>query len=340
MQGVSMTCARPCGLFFVGIRAGFCAALLLTGLCVLWHGTTAHAQVTLLIPSQPSVEAPATPAAPAQAKRTEKGGDEARPENPAAKDTPAENTAPPAQAPALPPTPVIEEEVDVLVSMMQPFRHEGLDMDMPQMFAVLRYDSDTPVHSGMLQPERRDLLGDMEEIRYLDRKAWGANVALSAPGFYQFVIESRPWWDAARDCFVQHHVKTSLPVHGKSHGWSQPVGQRLEIVPLSRPFGLTAPALFAGVALMEGKALPQAEVRMVRINTEKLSAPTPWHEELAARTDANGQFAFVPNRPGWWCCTVTTPGTPLKGPDGQPKPLHVSALFWLYVDAPATEAKR
>lgn len=62
------------------------------------------------------------------------------------------------------PQPAIAEEVDVLITMMRPFQHEGLGMDMPQLFAVLRYDEATPVKDGVLQPERRDLLGDVRKF--------------------------------------------------------------------------------------------------------------------------------------------------------------------------------
>ena len=351
--------------------AAFCAMLFF-----LLPTPQARAQVpvTLLVPSQPSIEAPARQKQeePAKEKREDKKDDkrpqEAKPAAAAKTEQPADaaakqpeqhpapaqaDNAPKADVPAQadgasqpapaatpPAEPQIDEDVDVLVTMMRPFQYEGLVMDMPQLFAVLRYDNATPVKDGMGQPERRDLLGDMEEIRYLNQKAWGANVALTKPGLYQFIIEGRPWWDAAHGRFLQQYVKTTLPVYGVERGWSLPVGQRFEIVPLSRPFGLTAPALFSGTVLMDGKPLAAASVRMSRINTEKRTAPTSWHEDIAARTDAKGEFAFVLNQPGWWCCMASVPGVPLKGPDGQPKPLQLGALFWLYVDSPAGEARK
>ncbi|MDO5484052.1 MAG: DUF4198 domain-containing protein [Desulfovibrionaceae bacterium] len=296
------------------LRATLCLALtfILTGA----SATGASAQVTLLVPSQPSIETVPAPAAkqpPAHAAKNK-----AAPQNGA--------DASPASA----------AEVDVLITMMRPFQHQGLPMDMPQLFAVLRYDDNTPGKDGILYPERRDLLGDVEEIRYLEQRAWGANVALNSPGLHHFILEARPWWDAARQRFVQHYVKVTLPVHGQERGWNVPAGQRLEILPLTRPFGLTAPAVFTGQAVRNGMPMAGAPVRMFRINTDKRSVPTPWHEELAARADSNGQFAFVLNLPGWWCCQATMEDVPLKGPDGQPKPLELSALFWLYVD-PARE---
>ncbi|MCB6542245.1 conserved exported hypothetical protein [uncultured Desulfovibrio sp.] len=350
-------------------------------LSFLFFAPSAQAQVTLLVPSQPSIEAPTPrPKQDAPAKREDKKDEkrqqdaktssgkaeqpadasgkqqEQAPAAPTAEGKPASEGKPapngeaaPADAPAKPeqaaaaPAPAdtqIDEEVDVLITMMRPFQYEGLVMDMPQMFAVLRYDSTTPVKDGVAQPERRDLLGDMEEIRYLNQKAWGANVALTKPGLYQFIIEGRPWWDAAHGRFLQHYVKTTLPVYGVERGWSLPVGQRFEIVPLSRPFGLTAPAMFSGVVLMDGKPLAAASVRMARINTEKRPVPTSWHEDIAARTNNKGEFSFVLNQPGWWCCMASIPGDPLKGPDGQPKPLQLGTLFWLYVDSISSEARK
>jgi hypothetical protein len=104
-------------------------------------------------------------------------------------------------------------------------------MDMPQMFASLRFEN------GAEQPERQDLLGDVEEIRYLGQKAWGANIALEKAGLYQFIMESRPWWNEAKNHYLQQVCKVVLPVLGQGEGWSVPAGLGFEIVPLTRPFG-------------------------------------------------------------------------------------------------------
>ncbi|MDE5878614.1 MAG: DUF4198 domain-containing protein, partial [Desulfovibrio sp.] len=204
------------------------------------------------------------------------------------------------------------------------------------LFAVLRHDADPNAPEGGAQPERRDLLGDVEEIRYLDQKAWGANVALDKPGLYQFILEGRPWWDEERQIFLRHQATLALPVHGVDRGWSEPTGQSFEIVPLTRPFGLSAPALFSGRVLLDGKALAGVKVRMLRINADGAAAPSPWHEDMAAISNAEGEFSFLLAQPGWWCCEAITDGSPLKGPDGELKPVERAALFWLFVDgAPA-----
>ena len=292
------------------------AALVLCALALL--PALSPAQVTLLVPSEPEVGASATPPPPAE---------------PAAKAAPQSQSGTQGDAAASPAQAPQEPEVDVLITMMRPHAHQGLAMDMPQLFTVLRYDRQARDENGRLVPERHDLLGDVEEIVYLDQKAWGANVALDKAGLRQFLLEARPWWDAARDCFVQHYVKVLVPVLGQDAGWAESAGQRFEIVPSTRPFGLTAPCLFAGQALFEGRPLAQATVRFERINTDDRKAPTPWHERLEVLTDSQGRFAAVLNQPGWWSCMATTQGAPLKGPDGQNRALELGSIFWLYVDA-------
>ena len=221
----------------------------------------------------------------------------------------------------------------MLISLMRPREHAAQPMDMPQLFAVLRHDAGTRFVNGTPQPERRDLLGDMEESLYLDTKAWGANVAIDQPGLYQFITETRPRLNAERQCFEQQYVKSILPVCGVEEGWERPAGLRLEILPLTRPFGLTAGSSFTGKALGPDGPLVNARVYMDRIRTEKKTGPLPWQHDLEARTDADGQFTFIPGAPGWWCCVVEVPGQPLKGPDGQPTPLILGSVLWLYVDA-------
>lgn len=317
----------------------------------------ARAEVTLLIPSRTSIDAPADKkdaqaARPdGQARKQAREGKNAehkdsqeRKAAPAGKDgkataetdgqTPAEGaTATDSGATEGPQPAPLDEEVDMLISLMRPREHAALPMDMPQLFAALRYDAQTRAVNGNPQPERRDLLGDMEESLYLDVRAWGANVAIDKAGLYQFITETRPRYNAERRCFEQQYVKSILPVCGEEEGWDRRAGLRLEILPLIRPFGLVPGSCFAGMAVGPEGPLDHARVYMDRIRTEKKPARPSWQHDLEARTDDGGRFVFIPNAPGWWCCVVEVPGQPLKGPDGQPTPLTVGSVLWLYVDA-------
>lgn len=221
-------------------------------------------------------------------------------------------------------------EVDILMTLMRPFENAGESMDMPRLLASLRYPAAKSGENA--EPERKDLLGDVEEIRYLDQKAWGANVGLDKAGLYQFIMEARPWWDEGGNKYFEEMAKIILPVLGVDNGWDSPAGMSFEIIPLTRPFGLSAPAIFSGKVMYGDHPLANAPVYMGRINTDKTPAPTNWHKTLEARTDGNGQFSFVLNRPGWWYCEAATRAAPLIGPDGEPKEVERATMLWLYVD--------
>ena len=245
----------------------------------------------------------------------------------------------PKEADIFPEPPGINEEIDVLITMMDPYAHKGYPMDIPQAFAVLRYNATNPQDNGHVRPVRLDLLGDVEEILYMGQKAWGANVGLKHPGLYQFIMETRPWWDQEQNRFLQHYVKVIVPVYGEGTGWNEPCGQHMEVVPLTRPFGITIPALFTARVLLDGQPVPNTTVEIERIRTDGTKALTPWHEKIVLQTDQNGQFSFVPNRTGWWCCHAKTEGAPLKGTDGQSKDLELGALLWFYADS-QTESRK
>ena len=180
-----------------------------------------------------------------------------------------------------------------------------------------------------------ELLGDCEEIRYLGEKSWATHVALNTPGLYTLLAETRPRFDAERQTFQQDFVKTILPVFGVQEGWYAPVGLHFEIVPQTRPFGLMAPAVFNGRVLVANAPLPNATVTLARLNTNARGVPTHWHERHVARTNAAGEFSLACPLDGWWCLYASTlMPTPLKGPDNTDKPLEIRAILWVYVDTP------
>ena len=220
-------------------------------------------------------------------------------------------------------------EADILMSLIQPYSYKPQAMDMPQSFAMI-FQPDSGMETGE-EAIRRDLLGDVEEIRYLDNKAWGANVALAEPGLYQFILEAKPFWNQEKNEFLQQNAKLFLPVLSAGRGWDKALSQGLEIVPLTRPYGLIKPAFFSGRVLNNGKAVPDVRIRAARLNADKSAAPNRWSRDLETRTDSEGIFSLLLNEGGWWFCEAITDGEPLKGPDGQMKETQKSAILWLYV---------
>lgn len=253
--------------------------------------------VTVLAPSHAAINGPSAAPAKVQRKKAEK----AQPER-------------------------AQEEVDILITLMEPESHRPQDIGMPKFLGVLYYKPDFDPSRD--KPELRNLLGDAEEIRYNGKMAWGANVSVPEPGLYQFVQDGKPWWNEAKGVYLLEQAKVVLPVRGGAPGWQNSFGQSFEILPLSRPFDNTAPCLFTGRLLLDGKPLENVPVRMGCISAQK-NVPG----EMLAYTGPGGVFSFLLNSPGWWYCQAEIPGDPLKGPDGTMRPVERSTVFWQYAGA-------
>ena len=167
----------------------------------------ARAEVTLLIPSRTFIDVPAEKkgtepqAAKAPAAEEDNNAD-------SGKDAPAEAAGEEnkAQAAAQPTRPPLNAEVDMLISLMRPRTCRPAHGHAAALRRAAARCRD-PFRQRDSQPERRDLLGDMEESLYLDTKAWGANVAIDQPGA-QFITETRPRLNAERQCFEQQYIKS------------------------------------------------------------------------------------------------------------------------------------
>ena len=227
------------------------------------------------------------------------------------------------------------KEVALSIAFGHPFAQKAADMDLVQMFAAIKYPAK---EEG--QTSRREFLDALSQTKYLGKNAWTATIPLPDPGLYQFVVETRPYWEEGQDAFLQQFATTLVPVGGCESGWEIPIGLKLEISPLTRPFGLTAPALFTGRVLLDGNVLPDAPVRIEYLNEDKRTVPGPYHQTQHVRSDGQGIFSFVCPHPGWWGFAAAAKGDPLKGADGQAKDTELSGVLWLYIDPPAAPKKK
>jgi len=227
------------------------------------------------------------------------------------------------------------KEISVSIAFGQPFAQTATDMDLVQMFAAIKYPAQK---DGQII--RHEFLDTIKPAKYLKKNAWAATIPLPEPGLYQLVLETRPYWEETQGIFLQQFAQTLVPVRGCEHGWDTPVGLKLEILPLTRPFGLMAPALFTGRVLLDDKMLPDTLVRIEYLNEDKRAVPSPYHQTQHVRTDEHGVFSFVCPHSGWWGFAAVTMGDPLKGSDGQLKSTELSGVLWIYIDPPVIPKKR
>jgi cobalt/nickel transport protein len=209
--------------------------------------------------------------------------------------------------------------LDLQISFSHPMEMVGMDMAKPKAFGVMAGNS------------KDDLLSALKPIQVMGKAAWSAQYPLKKPGVYAFFMEPEPYWEPAEDSFIVHYTKVIVPAFGEEEGWDKEVGQKIEIVPLTRPFGLYAGNVFQGVVMLDGKKMPYAEVEVEFYNKEnKAEAPNEYLVTQVVKSDRNGVFTYAAPQAGWWgFAALTTADFKLKK-DGKDKAVEIGGVIWVY----------
>jgi cobalt/nickel transport protein len=215
------------------------------------------------------------------------------------------------------PTPQ-KKAIGLDIRFWHPMDDEGMDMAKPRLEAVS-------------EGRKTDLSGLLKETKIEGKTAWTAVWEAKAPGVTAFLVSPQPYFEPAEDTFIVHYSKTYVSALGKDEGWDKPVGAKVEIVPLTRPFGIFAGMSFTGKALFKGKPLANAVVEVEWFNkggTVKL--PDPAYGSQAVKTDDKGVFTFTLPWAGWWGFAVLTEDDAKMKKDGKDKPVELGGILWLF----------
>jgi cobalt/nickel transport protein len=178
---------------------------------------------------------------------------------------------------------------------------------------------------------KTDLSAGLKEGKAGEFTVWSGACPVKAPGDLVFLMTPQPYWEQAEDKYIQHLTKTVVGVLGDEQGWDKPVGAKMEIVPLTRPYGLYAPGNFAGRVLYKGKPLAGADVEVEFLNSDgALKAPADPYVTLALRTDAAGQFQFTAPWAGWWGFSALAEDDAKIKKDGKDKKVELGGVIWVY----------
>jgi len=152
-------------------------------------------------------------------------------------------------------------------------------------------------------------------------KAWTLSVTPQVRGDHLLILAGQPVQHGRQQ--LQDWVKLVLPVGGVQRGWDRSLGLDLEIVPLSRPYGLVPGTSFRFTVQAKGKPLPGAMVEIERLNetAPKTLPPEPLITRVE-KSDALGNAAATLDQGGWWIVAVTGPAH---------EGVHPRASLWVYV---------
>ena len=208
--------------------------------------------------------------------------------------------------------------ITLMLSFSHPFEGQGIELPKPSKCAVV------------IKGKKKDLLGSLKETKVMGHKAWVMNYTINRPGVNTFFMEPNPYWEPAEDCFIVHYTKTVVAALGDEEGWDEPVGLKTEIVPLTRPFGLYAGNVFQGIVMLDGKAVPYAEVEVEYYNENgKAEAPTDYMVTQVVKADQNGVFTYAAPKAGWWGFAALNTSDEKMKYKGEDKDVELGAVLWV-----------
>ncbi|MDK2861183.1 MAG: nickel transport protein [Thermodesulfobacterium sp.] len=155
------------------------------------------------------------------------------------------------------------------------------------------------------------------------------NLSLNKPGLYQLYVDPEPYFEPAEGKYIQQITKVVFSAFGKEGGWDEPIGLKVEIIPLVKPFALWEGNLFKGRVLVDGKPAANVEVEVEYLNTQGFKAPYDSLITQVVKTDENGYFEYTLPWEGWWGFSAITEGGKIKGNDGKEYPLELDAVIWV-----------
>lgn len=211
--------------------------------------------------------------------------------------------------------------VGLTLSFSHPFEMDGMVLEEPVSFNV--------THEG----EATDLLGDLNSEEVMGEPGYTLDYALERPGTYVFAMEPQPYWEPAEDSYIVHYTKTYVTAFGDDEGWDTELGLRTEIVPLSKPFGLWEGNVFQGMVMLEGEAVPFAEVEVEYYNEDgDAEVPSDLMVTQTIKADANGVFTYATPTDGWWGFGALSTAPETMDYEGEEKAIELGAVIWVHFE--------
>ncbi len=209
-------------------------------------------------------------------------------------------------------------QIKVVLSFSHPFEKTGMDLERPLQFFVIKDQS------------KESLVNALKPADVMAHKAWQSDFTIKRPGVYTFCMIPEPYFEPSEDCYIIHYTKTYVAAFGSDQGWDSEVGLKLEIIPLTRPFGLYKGNLFQGIVKMNKKIIPFARVEIEYYNRDgKTEAPTDYMVTQTIKADSNGVFSYAVPKSGWWGFAALNLSREKIKYQGRDKEVELGAVLWV-----------
>jgi cobalt/nickel transport protein len=236
------------------------------------------------------------------------------------------------------------EKVTFTFQFGHPFEHQLFDAEPPEKLLVVTPDR-----------KKTDLTKQLEKISLVGDKGnkvsgYRLTYTPERRGDHVFVLRSAPVWMEEEKYYVQDTVKVVLHVQAQKN-WDADSGL-LELMPLTRPYGLTPGLVFQAEMTERWKPIPPVTTRppvpsvviaehpfalalaeVERYNpTPPAKLPPDEHITRTLKLDRQAKLVTTLPEAGWWALTVTSPYARKHKVKEKELPLRFRSTLWVYVD--------
>ncbi len=204
--------------------------------------------------------------------------------------------------------------------------------------------SGKPLQVGVLVNKKKtDLLSVVQNKEAGGQPAYAAAYTMKEAGAHVFYLQPAPYWEPAEQVMVTHYAKViinscpaALPT--ESHmgwenweGWDTLIGLPVEIEPQVQCTSLWTGSEFVGTVRLHGKAVPNCRVEVEYLNEAgAVKLPDNSYMTHILKTNAKGEFSYVPVRAGWWALTAIPETTETaQSPEGKTVKAELGGVLWI-----------
>ena len=207
------------------------------------------------------------------------------------------------------------------------FEHIWFDIEKPASFVAYSPDGS----KTDLVPSLKD--HKVKSISGSEHSAYKFTYKPEKRGDHILSLKAGLQWDEEDGVWLQDYVKAVLHVQAETE-WGKIVGSPLEVVPMSRPYGIVPAGALKFKILQNGKP-----VTGLRVERELYLENTPKESELPSEpfiayssvSDDNGTVVFSFPKPGWHGVTAIAHEGKVMEKDGHKGPIVERATLWVYV---------
>ena len=216
--------------------------------------------------------------------------------------------------------------VNLMFAVGHPYEQEYADPSMPEKVTALLPTGQTV-----------DLTASLTEGTYtvdeLTANVFEFTFTPEQPGDYIIALDSKPEY-GLNNTLYQEFLKVCVHAQ-EQNGWEQRTGQPLEIVPLTRPYGMEEGYVFTGQLLKGDEPLAGVEIEieqfLVHVPKVEDLPPEPLITKIV-KTDPNGVFSHTLPHPGWWIFAASVEDAGEVTKDGSIYTLSGLTGLWIHVE--------